>query len=103
MKNSKNSKLTKKLPKSSEEDNASNTEPGNSIQILLTHFLLRTLNEGGYFSIPKLSFPGGVLAGCSAGFLSVLKIKVNFFLFMQSHISYPLGFSQCNEIRNASC
>jgi electron-transferring-flavoprotein dehydrogenase len=35
----------------------------------------RALNEGGYFAIPKLTFPGGVLVGCSAGFLNVLRIK----------------------------
>ena len=35
----------------------------------------RTLNEGGYQSIPKLTFPGGLLIGCSAGFLNVPKIK----------------------------
>ncbi|KAM3140543.1 hypothetical protein pb186bvf_007355 [Paramecium bursaria] len=35
----------------------------------------RSLNEGGYFAIPKLTFPGGLLAGCSAGFLNVMKIK----------------------------
>ncbi|CAO1619612.1 unnamed protein product [Jaminaea pallidilutea] len=35
----------------------------------------RTLNEGGYQSIPKLNFPGGALIGCSAGFLNVPKIK----------------------------
>lgn len=35
----------------------------------------RVLNEGGYHAIPKLSFPGGMLAGCSAGFLNVAKIK----------------------------
>lgn len=35
----------------------------------------RALNEGGFFSIPKLTFPGGVLVGCSAGFLNVMKIK----------------------------
>jgi electron-transferring-flavoprotein dehydrogenase len=35
----------------------------------------RTLNEGSYFSLPKLTFPGGMLTGCSAGFLSVMKIK----------------------------
>jgi len=35
----------------------------------------RCLNEGGYYSIPKLSFPGGVLVGDSAGFLNVSKIK----------------------------
>ena len=33
------------------------------------------LNEGGYHAIPKLTFPGGMLAGCSAGFLNVAKIK----------------------------
>lgn len=35
----------------------------------------RALNEGGYFSVPKLTFPGGVLVGCSAGLLNVAKIK----------------------------
>lgn len=35
----------------------------------------RVLNEGGYHSIPKLTFPGGVLIGCSAGFLNAVKIK----------------------------
>lgn len=35
----------------------------------------RALNEGGYFALPKLTFPGGVLVGCSAGFLNVMKIK----------------------------
>ena len=33
------------------------------------------LNEGGYHSIPKLTFPGGMLLGCSAGFLNSVKIK----------------------------
>ena len=35
----------------------------------------RSLNEGGLQSIPKLSFPGGLLIGCAAGFLNVPKIK----------------------------
>src|SRR5882757_10800724 len=35
----------------------------------------RTLNEGGYQSIPRLHFPGGALLGCSAGFVNVPKIK----------------------------
>lgn len=35
----------------------------------------RALNEGGWQSLPKLSFPGGVLIGDSAGFLNVPKIK----------------------------
>merc|ERR1719210_2597892 len=35
----------------------------------------RVLNEGGLQAIPKLTFPGGMLTGCSAGFLNVPKIK----------------------------
>ncbi|TPX40803.1 hypothetical protein SeLEV6574_g06406 [Synchytrium endobioticum] len=35
----------------------------------------RALNEGGWQSIPKLTFPGGALIGCTAGFLNVPKIK----------------------------
>lgn len=35
----------------------------------------RVLNEGGFHAIPKLTFPGGALIGCSAGFLNAVKIK----------------------------
>ena len=35
----------------------------------------RALNEGGLQSIPKLTFPGGLLVGCTAGFMNVPKIK----------------------------
>lgn len=35
----------------------------------------RALNEGGWQSIPKLTFPGGALIGDGAGFLNVPKIK----------------------------
>ncbi|KAK3619116.1 hypothetical protein LTR56_024228 [Elasticomyces elasticus] len=35
----------------------------------------RTLNEGGFQSIPKVAFPGGALIGDTAGFLNVPKIK----------------------------
>ena len=35
----------------------------------------RAISEGGYQSIPRLSFPGGLLIGDSAGFLNVPKIK----------------------------
>ena len=35
----------------------------------------RAINEGGFQSIPKLTFPGGALIGCAAGFLNVPKIK----------------------------
>ena len=35
----------------------------------------RALNEGGFQSIPKLTFPGGALVGASAGFMNVPRIK----------------------------
>lgn len=35
----------------------------------------RALSEGGYQSLPKLTFPGGLLVGDTAGFLNVPKIK----------------------------
>ncbi len=35
----------------------------------------RALNEGGFQSIPKLTFPGGALIGDCAGFLNTPKIK----------------------------
>lgn len=35
----------------------------------------RALNEGGWQSLPKLNFPGGLLIGDAAGFLNVAKIK----------------------------
>jgi len=35
----------------------------------------RALTEGGWQSIPKLAFAGGVLVGCAAGFMNVPRIK----------------------------
>ena len=35
----------------------------------------RAITEGGWQSVPKLSFPGGVLLGCAAGLVNVPRIK----------------------------
>ncbi len=35
----------------------------------------RCITEGGWQSLPKLEFPGGVLVGCAAGMVNVPKIK----------------------------
>ncbi len=35
----------------------------------------RAVNKGGLQSLPKLTFPGGMLTGCDAGFLNGAKIK----------------------------
>ncbi|SVC75990.1 uncharacterized protein METZ01_LOCUS328844 [marine metagenome] len=54
----------------------------------------RALNEGGFQSIPKLTFPGGALIGCSAGFMNVPKIK-------GSHTAMKSGMLAAEAI--ASC
>jgi electron-transferring-flavoprotein dehydrogenase len=35
----------------------------------------RAITEGGFQSVPRLSFPGGLLVGCAAGFVNVPRIK----------------------------
>ena len=35
----------------------------------------RAITEGGWQSVPKTTFPGGLLMGCSAGFVNVPRIK----------------------------
>jgi len=42
---------------------------------MLGRYGSRVLNEGGFYSIPNLTFPGGLIVGDAAGFLNVLKIK----------------------------
>ncbi len=37
----------------------------------------RAISEGGYQSMPKASFPGGALLGCSVGLVNVPRIKGN--------------------------
>jgi electron-transferring-flavoprotein dehydrogenase len=37
----------------------------------------RAISEGGWQSMPKLTFPGGALLGCSAGMVNVPRIKGN--------------------------
>src|SRR5574343_369125 len=51
----------------------------------------RALNEGGFQSVPKLSFPGGVLVGDTAGFLNVPKVK-------GSHMAMKSGIEAAEAI-----
>ena len=37
----------------------------------------RAITEGGFQAVPRLTFPGGALIGCSAGFVNVPRIKGN--------------------------
>ncbi len=51
----------------------------------------RAINEGGLQSLPELTFPGGALIGCSAGFVNVAKIK-------GSHNAMKSGMLAANAI-----
>ena len=54
----------------------------------------RAINEGGFQSIPKLAFPGGLIVGCAAGFLNVPKIK-------GSHTAMKSGMTAAEAIAAA--
>ena len=54
----------------------------------------RAITEGGYQSVPKLSFPGGALIGCSAGLVNVPRIK-------GSHNAVLSGMLAADEIAGA--
>ena len=54
----------------------------------------RAINEGGWQSVPKLDFPGGMLAGCSAGFVNVPRIK-------GSHTAMKSGMLAAEAIASA--
>ena len=54
----------------------------------------RAITEGGLQSVPHLAFPGGVIAGCSAGFVNVPRIK-------GSHNAMKTGMLAAEEIFKA--
>ncbi len=54
----------------------------------------RALTEGGYQSVPKLTFPGGALIGCDAGFMNVPRIK-------GSHNAMLSGISAAEHVAEA--
>lgn len=58
----------------------------------------RTLNEGGFQSIPKPIFPGGALIGCSAGFLNVPKIKGTHTAMKSGMLAAEAAFSTFFEV-----
>jgi electron-transferring-flavoprotein dehydrogenase len=54
----------------------------------------RAMTSGGWQSIPELSFPGGALIGCSAGFMNVPRIK-------GSHTAILSGIKMAEEVFTA--
>ncbi len=62
----------------------------------------RAISEGGWQSVPRVAFPGGVLAGCGAGFLNVPRIKgshnaVLSGMLAAEHIAAALGAGRAND------
>jgi electron-transferring-flavoprotein dehydrogenase len=61
----------------------------------------RVINEGGYQSIPKLAFPGGVLIGCSAGFVNVPRIKGTHTAMKSGMLAAEAAFAAVSADRTA--
>ncbi|WP_050421997.1 electron transfer flavoprotein-ubiquinone oxidoreductase [Bradyrhizobium tropiciagri] len=62
----------------------------------------RAITEGGYQSVPRLSFPGGALIGCAAGFVNVPRIKgvhnaMGSGLLAAEHLAAALGAGRAND------
>jgi electron-transferring-flavoprotein dehydrogenase len=62
----------------------------------------RAITEGGYQSVPKLSFPGGALIGCSAGLVNVPRIKgshnaVHSGMLAAEHIAAAIAEGRAND------
>ena len=57
----------------------------------------RVLNEGGYHAIPKVTFPGGALIGCSAGFLNAVKIKGSHTALKSGMLAAEAAFDELKE------
>lgn len=63
----------------------------------------RALNEGGWQSIPKLTFPGGALIGDAAGFLNVPKIKGIHTSMQSGMLAAVACVDALKEIENKPC
>src|SRR6516164_6913247 len=62
----------------------------------------RAITEGGYQSVPRLSFAGGALIGCAAGFVNVPRIKgvhnaIGSGMLGAEHVAAALGAGRAND------
>src|SRR5262245_46213293 len=62
----------------------------------------RAITEGGWQSVPKLTFPGGALIGCAAGFVNVPRIKGSHNAMLSGmlaaeHVASALGAGRAND------
>ncbi|MAB21001.1 electron transfer flavoprotein-ubiquinone oxidoreductase [Idiomarina abyssalis] len=54
----------------------------------------RAITKGGYYSLPKMTFPGGLLVGCNAGTLNFAKIKGNHTAMKSGMVAAECVFEQ---------
>ncbi|PTW62219.1 electron-transferring-flavoprotein dehydrogenase [Breoghania corrubedonensis] len=59
----------------------------------------RAISEGGWQSVPKVCFPGGVLLGCAAGFLNVPRIKGTHNAMLSGMLAAEKAFAALKEGR----
>jgi electron-transferring-flavoprotein dehydrogenase len=59
----------------------------------------RAITEGGFQSVPKLSFPGGALIGCGAGFVNVPRIKGSHNAILTGKMAAEAAFAALDEGR----
>jgi len=62
----------------------------------------RAITEGGYQSVPRLTFAGGMLIGCAAGFVNVPRIKgvhnaMGSGMLAAEHVSAALGAGRTGD------
>ena len=62
----------------------------------------RAITEGGYQSVPRLSFAGGALIGCAAGFVNLPRIKgvhnaIGSAMLAAEHAAAALGAGRAND------
>jgi electron-transferring-flavoprotein dehydrogenase len=60
----------------------------------------RAINEGGLQSIPQLTFPGGALIGCSAGFVNLPRIKGSHNAMKTGMLAAEAAFTALGEGRH---
>ncbi|MEX2520196.1 MAG: electron transfer flavoprotein-ubiquinone oxidoreductase [Paracoccaceae bacterium] len=61
----------------------------------------RAITEGGWQSMPKLTFPGGALLGCSAGMVNVPRIKGNHNAMLSGKAAAEAAFAAIQSGRGA--
>jgi electron-transferring-flavoprotein dehydrogenase len=60
----------------------------------------RAITEGGWQSIPKLTFPGGALIGCAAGFVNMPRIKGNHNAMLSGKAAAEAAYAAIGEGRS---